>query len=158
MSSVITIRQNSIQVLKQCHQEFLSLHLSALLSSVLAHPQEFTGWLTLLMAPGNTSLTCYQPSSPNKKIHLFPSISSKSPETESLWPGWGHVPILEPITVARGMQRFSQICPLFSLDWSQLLLNHMDWEWSPPFFPLKRKIRLLVPEGVPDCWGGINNR
>ena len=77
---LLQLRHNAIQVLQECHQEFLSLHLSALVSSVLASPSQALR-LThpRVVAPGNSSLRHYQFSSPRKKTHLFLSISSKIP-------------------------------------------------------------------------------
>ena len=43
------------------------------------HMGQLSGWLTLRVASGNSSLRYYQFSSPSKKTHLFLSISSKIP-------------------------------------------------------------------------------
>lgn len=43
------------------------------------YPHKLSGWLTLRVAPGNSSLRHYQFSSPSKRTHLFLSISSKIP-------------------------------------------------------------------------------
>ena len=58
----------------------------------------------------------------------FPSSSKQSPRPESHWSRLGHVPILEPITVASG------ICKM-----NGLLVGHTStqttWMWEKHHFP-----------------------
>ena len=76
---LLQLRHNAIPVLQEWHQQFLCLHLSALVSSVSASPSQALRLTQPRVAPGNSSLRYYQFSSPHRKTHLFLSISSKIP-------------------------------------------------------------------------------
>lgn len=90
----LSFRHGWIQKLKDCHQDPVSLHLSTLLSSVLAftHRQALQAWWPL-----RTSLCSAQ--LPQLLSH---NCSSQNPKPDSHGLELGHVPILGPIIVAKG--------------------------------------------------------
>lgn len=152
---IITIRHNSIQDLKQCQQEFLSLY------PLVCFPLYWltltsSGWLTLTAALGNSSLICYQLSSPSQKRHIsFPVVPTKVLGLNLIGLGEVTCPSLNQSRVARGMRCSGQTWPLCSHDWRQFDLDtDGEWRWAV----WKREIKLLITEGIPKCWGGINNK
>lgn len=129
-----------IQELKLHHQQHLCLffffNLSALPSSGLAL---LPGKLSPQRSMGNSRPLLRVPGPED-----FPSSSKQSPRPESHWSRLGHVPILEPITVASG------ICKM-----NGLLVGHTStqttWMWEKHHFPKENWGAVMTREGV-DTW------
>lgn len=100
----------------------VALHLSALLSSVLALP-------TVRLSPGLAAPCLCSAQLPQLSS---PNCSSQNPKSDSYWLELGHVPILKPIVrVKLLLGPGSQVCPRF---WDQVSLTQ-QCELGPPQWP-----------------------